>query len=140
MTDDEVARLIGKSYEQRTPKTLTRLEGPASRTSKAARKSGVALDREEHTLGICAAGIVMTDFAGNHVAISVPVPAQRFAVQQARIAKSLLATKRALSRAAGGAARLTRPLPLCSHSGADVSHCGTESVTTMNAARIGEDG
>ena len=64
---------------------------------KAARKAGIALDREEHTLGICAAGIVMTDFTGNHVAISVPVPAQRFAEQQARIAKSLLATKRALS-------------------------------------------
>ena len=43
------------------------------------RKSGVAFDREEHTHGICAAGIAMNDLAGNYVAISVPVPAQRFA-------------------------------------------------------------
>jgi DNA-binding IclR family transcriptional regulator len=96
LSDDDVARLIGKSYEQRTPKTITRLND-LLKDLKAARKSGIALDREEHTLGICAAGIVMTDFTGNHVAISVPVPAQRFAEQQARIAKSLLATKRALS-------------------------------------------
>lgn len=95
LADDEVARLIGKSYEQRTPKTLTRLSD-LLKDLKAARKAGIALDREEHTLGICAAGIVVTDFAGNHVAISVPVPAQRFAEQRARIAKSLLATKRAL--------------------------------------------
>jgi DNA-binding IclR family transcriptional regulator len=96
LTDDDVARLIGKSYEQRTPNTLTRLKD-LLKDLKVARKAGVALDREEHTLGICAAGIVMTDFTGNHVAISVPVPAQRFAMQQARIARSLLATKRALS-------------------------------------------
>jgi DNA-binding IclR family transcriptional regulator len=96
LADEEVARLIGRSYEQRTPNTLTRLKD-LLKDLEAARKAGVALDREEHTVGICAAGIVMTDFSGNHVAISVPVPAPRFAMQQARIARSLLAAKRALS-------------------------------------------
>jgi DNA-binding IclR family transcriptional regulator len=97
LTDADVARLIGKTYEPRTPKTLTRLKD-LLKDLALVRKSGVALDREEHTLGICAAGIVLTDFVGNHVAISVPVPAQRFAEQQARIAKSLLATKRAMQK------------------------------------------
>jgi DNA-binding IclR family transcriptional regulator len=100
LADDEIARLIGKSYEQRTPNTLTKLKD-LIKDLDTARKSGVALDREEHTLGICAAGIVMTDFVGNHVAISVPVPAQRFATQQARIARSLLAAKRALTEQLG---------------------------------------
>jgi DNA-binding IclR family transcriptional regulator len=96
LSDEEIARLLGKTYEQRTPKTLTRL-ADLIKDLKGARKSGVAFDLEEHTLGICAAGIVMTDFVGNHVAISVPVPAQRFAAQQTQIAKSLLATKHALT-------------------------------------------
>lgn len=96
LSDEEITHLIGTSYEQRTPKTLTRLKD-LLKDLKMARKSGIALDREEHTLGICAAGIVMTDLVGNHVAISVPVPAQRFSAQQARIEKSLLAAKRALA-------------------------------------------
>ncbi len=95
LSDEDVARLIGKKFEQRTPKTITTLKD-LLKDLKAARKSGVALDREEHTAGICAAGIVLRDFAGNHVAISVPVPAQRFSEQQARVAQRLLATKRAL--------------------------------------------
>jgi DNA-binding IclR family transcriptional regulator len=96
LPDADIPRLIGTSYEARTPKTLTRL-ADLLRDLKAARKAGIALDREEHTLGICAAGVVLTDFAGNHVAISVPVPAQRFAAQQARIARGLLAVKSALA-------------------------------------------
>jgi DNA-binding IclR family transcriptional regulator len=93
--DEDVVRLIGKKFEQRTPKTITTLKD-LLKDLKSARKSGVALDREEHTAGICAVGIVLRDFAGNHVAISVPVPAQRFSEQQARVAQRLLATKRAL--------------------------------------------
>ena len=95
LSDEDVVRLIGKKFEQRTPKTITTLKD-LLKDLKAARKSGVALDREEHTAGICAVGIVLRDFAGNHVAISVPVPAQRFSEQQARVAQRLLATKRAL--------------------------------------------
>jgi DNA-binding IclR family transcriptional regulator len=56
----------------------------------------VAFDREEHTLGICAAGVAMQDPLGNSVAISVPVPSQRFGNRQALIAERLLATKRAM--------------------------------------------
>jgi DNA-binding IclR family transcriptional regulator len=91
----DIGRLIGKTYDRRTPKTLTRL-ADLLRDLKSARRTGVALDHEEHTLGICAAGVAMRDSLGNYLAISVPVPAQRFNGQQARIAQSLLATKHAL--------------------------------------------
>jgi len=60
------------------------------------RRTGVAFDREEHTLGICAAGVALRDLLGNYVAISVPVPATRFGDHQRLIADRLLATKRAL--------------------------------------------
>lgn len=90
-----IERLIGQSYERRTPKTLTRLSDLIDDLTSV-RRSGVAFDREEHTLGICAAGVAMRDLLGNSIAISVPVPAQRFYDRQAQIAERLLATKQAL--------------------------------------------
>jgi DNA-binding IclR family transcriptional regulator len=98
-----IARLIGTKFERRTAATLTRLD-ELLKDLKAVRKSGIAFDREEHTPGICAAGIVMRDPLGNHIAISVPVPAQRFAENQTLIADRLLATKRALEERLAAAA------------------------------------
>jgi len=95
LDDAAIARLIGKTYEQRTPRTLTRIED-LLKDLKSARKTGVALDREEHTSGICAAGIVTRDPLGNFIAISVPVPAQRFYPHQRHIVARLHATKEAL--------------------------------------------
>jgi DNA-binding IclR family transcriptional regulator len=92
-----VARLIGSNYQRRTPRTLTRLKD-LLRSLETVRKTGVALDLEEHTQGICAAGVVTRDLAGNFVAISVPVPAQRFYEQQRQIVLRLKATKEALER------------------------------------------
>jgi DNA-binding IclR family transcriptional regulator len=90
-----IARLIGTKYERRTAATLTRLE-ELLKDLKSARKAGIAFDREEHTTGISAAGVVMRDPLGNHIAISVPVPAQRFAENQMLIAERLMATKQKL--------------------------------------------
>ena len=94
---DAIARLIGASYEPRTPRTLTRLED-LLKDLKSVRKTGVAFDREEHTQGICAAGVATRDPLGNVIAISVPVPAQRFYQHQRNIAAQLRATKAALER------------------------------------------
>ena len=88
-------QLIGKSYEARTPNTLTRLNTLLA-DLRAVRKNGIAYDREEHTVGICAVGVALHDPLGNPVAISVPVPSQRFREQQKLIAERLLATKRAM--------------------------------------------
>ena len=97
LDDAAIAKLIGTSYEQRTPRTLTRLED-LLRDLKTVRKTGVAIDREEHALGVCAAGVVTRDPVGNAVAISVPVPAQRFYKHQRAIVARLQATKEALER------------------------------------------
>ena len=56
----------------------------------------MAFDREEHTIGICAAGIAMRDAARHFVAISVPVPTQRFQAREKLITDRLAATRRAL--------------------------------------------
>lgn len=97
LDDAAIARLIGTSYERRTARTLARFED-LLKDLKSARKSGFAIDREEHTRGICAAGVATRDPLGNVLAISVPVPAQRFYEHQRHIAARLLATKEALER------------------------------------------
>jgi len=96
LDDQTIASLIGTSYEGRTPHTLTRLDALLDDLAMV-RKEQVAFDREEHTLGICAAGVVLRDILGNHVAISVPVPTQRFVDHQHMIANRLNATRRALA-------------------------------------------
>jgi DNA-binding IclR family transcriptional regulator len=64
------------------------------------RRSGVAFDREEHTEGICAVGVVVSDGVDPAAAaISVPVPTQRFRNRERHIAA-------ALRRAAGAASEL----------------------------------
>jgi len=95
LTDAAIEKLIGRAYEARTPKTLVRLDA-LLKDIAVVRRTGVAYDREEHTLGICAAGVALRDPLGNAVAISVPVPTQRFSDREAAIAERLVATKRAL--------------------------------------------
>jgi len=103
LSNDAIEALVGRSYEARTPKTLTRLDTLLS-DLKSARRTGVAYDREEHTLGICAVGVALHDPLGNAVAISVPVPSQRFQNRQALIAERLVATKHALESRMNSAA------------------------------------
>lgn len=95
LSEAAVEALIGRVYKQRTPSTFIRLDALLA-DLKTARHTGVAFDREEHTLGICAAGVALRDPLGNVVAISVPVPSQRFPDRQSLIAERLLATKRAM--------------------------------------------
>ena len=95
LSDAAIEKLIGHTFEARTPRTHTRIEDLLAELA-GVRRTGVAFDREEHSPGICAAGVALRDPLGNAVAISVPVPTQRFADLEARIAERLAATKRAM--------------------------------------------
>lgn len=95
LDDDVIERLIGRRYEARTPNTLTTLDELLS-DLRTTRRLGYAVDREEHTLGISAAGVALRDMFGNAAAISVPVPTQRFEGQEEHIARALLAAKEAI--------------------------------------------
>lgn len=57
------------------------------------RDSGIALDVDEHTDGICAIGFAFSDWAGDLHAISVPVPSTRFERQKSKITDEILRTK-----------------------------------------------
>jgi DNA-binding IclR family transcriptional regulator len=95
LDDAAIESLIGREYQARTANTITNFERLIE-DLKAVRETGIAIDREEHSLGICAAGVALRDPLGNFVAISVPVPAQRFLSQEKLIKERLLATKVAL--------------------------------------------
>jgi DNA-binding IclR family transcriptional regulator len=95
LSEQAIEALIGRVYEARTPRTITKLDTLLGEL-KAARRAGIAFDREEHTAGICAAGVALQDPLGNAVAISVPVPTQRFENGRTLIAERLLATKHAM--------------------------------------------
>ncbi len=95
MDDEAILRLVGRKYMSRTPSTITTAEA-LLREIKKIRQTGIAFDREEHMLGICAAGIALRDSLGNMVAVSVPVPTHRFLEHEQQIAESLLRTKEEL--------------------------------------------
>lgn len=95
LDDTAVEKLVGREFEQRTPNTLRTLAALLAEL-KTIRKTGVAFDREEHAVGISAAGVALRDVLGNYVAISVPVPTSRFVDHQRVIADQLLATKHAI--------------------------------------------
>jgi DNA-binding IclR family transcriptional regulator len=95
LDDGAVEKLIGRTYKMRTPGTITSFDR-LLKELKVIRKTGVAFDREEHTLGICAAGVALQDLLGNFIAISTPVPTHRFKEHQSFIADRLLATRQTL--------------------------------------------
>jgi DNA-binding IclR family transcriptional regulator len=95
LDDTAVERLVGRHYEARTPNSHTSFEALVA-DLRTIRRLGYALDREEHTVGISAAGVALRDMFGNAAAISVPVPSQRFEGQEEHIAQALLAAKGAI--------------------------------------------
>ena len=103
LSEPAVEALIGRAFEPRTPNTHKRIDALLA-DLKTTRRNGVAYDREEHTLGICAVGVALQDPLGNAVAISVPVPSQRFPDRYTLIAERLMATKRALETRMNSAA------------------------------------
>lgn len=72
-----------------TERTLTSLE-PLRRELDAIRESGVALDVEEQSIGVCAMGMALHLPAGGLAALSIPVPTQRFETIRERLQSLLL--------------------------------------------------
>ncbi len=95
--DAAVVDLIGRKYQRRTKNTKVTFAELAAEM-KTVRQTGVAVDNEEHSSGVCATGVALRDPAGNYVAISVPVPSQRFKDEYKMIARRLLETKAALEK------------------------------------------
>lgn len=91
LTEDEVRDLLPQQLPRFTPATITTRTALLAQLEQI-RRTGVAVDREEHTEGISAVAAVVRDDAGPVAAISVPVPTQRFTGNEQRYADAVLAT------------------------------------------------
>ncbi len=88
LDDRSLARVLSDRLERFTPSTITDRDALEA-DLREIRRTGVAYDREEHTLGICAIGSALRAPHGSWYAISVPLPAQRFYGQETRLVDAL---------------------------------------------------
>lgn len=86
--------LLPRRLERLTPNTVVSHAELLSEL-EAVRSGGIALDREEHTEGICAVGAAIQGDAGALAAISVPVPTQRFQGREEELSAAIRAAARA---------------------------------------------
>jgi DNA-binding IclR family transcriptional regulator len=78
---EQVRKVLRGRLQVHTRNTMTDFEMLA-RELDHIRQSGIAVDLEEHTLGICALGMAFRDKAHQIYAVSMPIPAVRFAEQR----------------------------------------------------------
>lgn len=91
MPEDQLKNLIPEKLQGFTPNTIQTRENLLQELEKV-RSLGVALDREEHTVGICALGAVVHGPLGKLAAISIPVPSVRFYGNEDKFISSLKKT------------------------------------------------
>ncbi|MCB1377456.1 MAG: IclR family transcriptional regulator [Alphaproteobacteria bacterium] len=94
LPDDRINMLLQNGLPAMTPNTLTSATDLKKEIERI-RKSGLAYDREEHTLGISAIGMATQDKARQIYAVSIPVPSVRFsqglAANEAALRETVLA-------------------------------------------------
>jgi DNA-binding IclR family transcriptional regulator len=91
LPDAELHDQLRRSLARYTPNTKTSAQELLSEI-QSVRKTGIAIDREEHTLGICAVGAALRDGSNQLYSISVPVPSVRFRSNHETCAKALAVT------------------------------------------------
>ncbi len=87
----KVLDLLPERLEPMTPNTITRRSELLEELERI-RSTGIAFDREEHTLGICAVGAAIGEADIQVGALSVPMPAPRFYGNEQRLVAALRAT------------------------------------------------
>lgn len=92
LDDGAVEALLGRRYARLAPHTHTTLAGLLA-DLVAVRRTGIAIDDEEHTDGISAVGIGLHDGEGQWFGISVPMPTQRFDANRAKVVRRMQALR-----------------------------------------------
>lgn len=91
LPDERIERLLPEQLEAFTPLTITERTRLLAELGEV-RTAGVAFDREEHTVGICAVGALVHGPGGRRAAVTIPLPAQRFYGNEKRLAELLQRT------------------------------------------------
>jgi DNA-binding IclR family transcriptional regulator len=77
MDSDMISHFHQEQLTKFTPNTITSYD-ELTKELEIISKDGVAFDKEEHSIGICAVGATIRDAFGNIAAISIPLPSTRF--------------------------------------------------------------
>jgi len=88
---DDVKRLLPEKLPTYTPNTIRNREQLLNELNDI-RATGVAYDREEHTIGICAVGVAVRAPMNTLAAVTIPVPSVRFDVKEDILVAALLQT------------------------------------------------
>ncbi len=97
---EQQAQAVSSRLARLTANTIT-TPGALRKELERVRAEGIAYDREEQTEGICAVGAVLPGVSEQLVAVSVPVPAQRFYRRESELAEALLAWVQQTRRSLG---------------------------------------
>ncbi len=100
ISEDKLQRLLRMPLTRMTPNTITK---PAEllKEIESCRRTGIAVDDEEHTEGISAIGAGFVDPMGRAIALSIPVPTTRFRRTRQELATHLLAARQRILQALG---------------------------------------
>ena len=90
MDKADLNHVVSLPLERFTPTTVTTVKALRAELA-AVGKSGIAFDREEHSIGICAVGALLPSIYGDVVAVSIPTPTSRFVGREDELAAALLA-------------------------------------------------
>ena len=93
LDDEAVASRLPARLERFTPNTTTSLAELLKELSSV-RSTGLAWDREENDLGICAVGTVIPNPVGMPMAATIPVPVFRLAGREKELGDSLLSARK----------------------------------------------
>ena len=100
LSDDELKRLLPARLPVFTPATLA-LRADLMRELEQIRDTGIAVARDEHTLGVSAVAALAHDVDGTAIAIAIPVPTVRFVEKEQTLIASLREACREATHALG---------------------------------------
>jgi DNA-binding IclR family transcriptional regulator len=96
LAPSRVQQLLPATLKASTDHTITSLVSLRAQLEEI-RESGIAYDYEEQNEGICAAGMALV-VAGTVLAVSIPMPAQRFEGREHECAEALLAFRERITK------------------------------------------
>ena len=97
---EEVESLLPQRLEEYTPHTITDRDDLLGELARI-RETGLAFDRDEHTDGISALGVVIHDAWGEAAAVTIPVLSSRLKEREQELSRELRRTCDALDLAFG---------------------------------------
>jgi len=104
LSSDKLERVLRNPLPKMTANTITK---PAEllKQIEICRRTGIAIDDEEHTEGISALGTGFVDPLGRAIALSIPVPTTRFKRIHHELGSHLLGARQRIREALGEPAR-----------------------------------